>query len=276
MPEAVVFAGLVILGLCVGTYGTLIGAGGGFVLTPLLLLLYRGLEPEVVTAISLGVVTVNALSGSIAYARQRRIDYQAGLMFALSTLPGAFGGAVLTSVVPRDTFEMAFGVLLLSVSAWLLAPRRNTVLTAPPPKRYIRRLLTDAEGDTYRYSFDPYLGVALGLLIGLVSSLFGVGGGIIYVPAMILLMRFPGHIATATSTFALTFTAGAGALVHLLAGHYDDVVGEEASLAVGVLVGAQLGALLSMRLARRQQVMTRLLSAALLLVGLRLLLGRLL
>jgi uncharacterized membrane protein YfcA len=198
LPEYLQWPALVILGIAVGAYGTLIGAGGGFVLTPALLLLYPGHEPEVITSISLGVVFVNAVSGSAAYSRQKRIDYSSGLMFALATLPGAVSGALLTAAFPRDAFEVAFGVLLLGVGIWLAVPRRPRVVVAQPPRRYIRRMLTDAHGDAYVYSFDPYLGVAMGLGIGFVSSLFGVGGGIVYVPAMVLLMRFPSYISSST------------------------------------------------------------------------------
>jgi uncharacterized membrane protein YfcA len=70
---------LIPLGVVTGAYGTLIGAGGGFVLMPLLLLLYRDESPEIITSISLAVVFFNALSGSLAYARMKRIDYKSGL-----------------------------------------------------------------------------------------------------------------------------------------------------------------------------------------------------
>ena len=269
MPEALVWPGLVLLGIAVGAYGTLIGAGGGFVLTPALILLYPAFQPEVIAAISLGVVAANAVSGSVAYARQRRIDYHAGLLFAAATVPGAVAGAFATSLLPRDTFEALFAVLLLVVAVWLLLPRPARIVTTPPPRRFVRRLLTDVHDHTYFYAFDPLLGVALGLGIGVVASLFGVGGGIVYVPAMILLMRFPAYIATSTSTFTLMFTALTGAGVHLVAGRYGGVEAETAALAVGALLGAQLGAVISERLAGQQPLVVRLLSAALLLVGAR-------
>ena len=74
MPDWLVWPGLVLLGASVGVYGTVIGAGGGFVLVPLLIFLYPEMRHEVVTAISLGVVFFNALSGTAAYGRQKRID----------------------------------------------------------------------------------------------------------------------------------------------------------------------------------------------------------
>src|SRR5271157_778881 len=88
---------LIGLGLAVGLYGTLIGAGGGFILMPLLLLLHPNASPEQLTAISLAVVFFNALAGSESYAIMRRIDYKSGLMFAAATIPGAIIGALNTS-----------------------------------------------------------------------------------------------------------------------------------------------------------------------------------
>ncbi len=75
-------------GLVIGAYGTLIGAGGGFILVPLLLLLYPHDSANTVATISLAVVFFNALSGTIAYARMRRVDYGSGLLFSAATVPG--------------------------------------------------------------------------------------------------------------------------------------------------------------------------------------------
>ena len=276
MSDALTWAGLVALGVAVGAYGTIIGAGGGFILAPILLFLYPEYDPEVVTALSLGVVWFNAVSGTAAYAHQKRIDYLAGSIFAAATAPSALLGALATGLFPRSAFEALFGVFLLLIAVWLLIPKASIIRTTPPPPRYLRRLLTDSLGDTYRYAFDPLMGAALGIGIGFVSSLFGVGGGIIFVPSMILVLRIPVRIATATSTFILVFTAGAGVLVHLLKGEYAGHLGEVVTLSAGVLVGAQLGALLSQRLAHRQALVATLLSVALLAVGLRLILGALL
>lgn len=276
MPEWLVWPGLILLGASVGVYGTIIGAGGGFVLVPILLFLYPDLPPESITALSLGVVFFNAVSGSAAYAHQRRIDYVPGLLFAGATIPGAIIGALLTGRLPSEAFQIAFAVLLLVVAFWLLLPPPGRLRITPPSPRLMRRMITDAEGDTYVFSLDPWLGVGLGFGIGIVASLFGVGGGIFFVPAMVLLLRFPSHIATATSTFVLMFTGGTGALVHVIAGNYAGLELEEISLSAGVLIGAQVGALISLRLAHRQRVVARLFSVALVLVAGRMLLGSLL
>ena len=104
--------GLIVLGFGTGAYGTLIGAGGGFVLVPILLLLYPHDGPHLITSISLAVVFFNAASGSEAYARMGRVDYRSGLLFAIATIPGAVLGALTTSLLPRSLFDMTFGVLL--------------------------------------------------------------------------------------------------------------------------------------------------------------------
>ena len=80
MPGFEHYLGLIALGIAVGAYGTLIGAGGGFVLMPVLLLLYPNQSADVLTSISLAVVFFNALSGSEAYALMKRIDYRSGFI----------------------------------------------------------------------------------------------------------------------------------------------------------------------------------------------------
>src|SRR4030042_4445792 len=110
---------LIPLGFFIGTYGTLIGAGGGFILMPILLLLFPGENPELLTSISLAVVFFNALSGSVAYAKMRRIDYRSGFLFSLATIPGAILGALTTPYIPRRSFNMIFGLFLILAACFL-------------------------------------------------------------------------------------------------------------------------------------------------------------
>lgn len=274
--DPLLWFGLICLGVAVGAYGALIGSGGGFLLTPVLLLIYPAFLPETVTAMSLGVATATGISGSLAYRSQKRIDYTAAALFTVATIPGGALGALATGLFARNSFEITIGCLFAAVAIWLALPSPSRLVTTAPPQRYLRRLLKDASGDTYRYSFDPILALFVGFGLGFVATLFGFGGGIFYVPVMVMIMRFPAHIAVPTSTFVLMFTAGSGTLVHLISGHYAGVEAQEISLVIGVLAGAQAGALVSARLAARQQIVVRLLSATLGVVGLRLLVGGLL
>src|SRR3970040_2945330 len=110
------FLALVFVGLCIGIFGTPIGAGGGFILMPLLLIMYPQENPELLTSISLAVVFFNALSGTVAYARMKRIDYRSGILFSLATVPGAILGALSTSYIPRRTLNVIFGLACISAS----------------------------------------------------------------------------------------------------------------------------------------------------------------
>jgi uncharacterized membrane protein YfcA len=105
--------------LIVGAFGTLIGAGGGFILVPILLLLYPNEKTELITGISLAVVFFNALSGSLAYSRMKRVDYKSGIIFSLATIPGAILGAISTAYVPRRVFDLIFGILMTAGAAFL-------------------------------------------------------------------------------------------------------------------------------------------------------------
>ncbi|UWG97575.1 MAG: sulfite exporter TauE/SafE family protein [Candidatus Dehalobacter alkaniphilus] len=262
------FLWLIPLGFIVGTFGTLIGAGGGFILVPVLLLLYPGKSPETITSISLAVVFFNALSGTLAYRKMKRIDYKSGLIFSAAALPGSILGAFTTSYIPRNIFDVIFGVLLLAASVFLLLrPKKESDLAKEVPKGYMIRTLTDAEGNTYSFSYNPVVGISLSLIVGYVSSLLGIGGGIIHVPALVHLLNYPVHIATATSHFILAFMSLSGSIVHLASGILSQGMWQTIALAIGVLFGAQLGARLSKRF---QGVwIIRCLAVALGLVGIR-------
>jgi len=116
-----------------------------------------------------------------------------------------------------------------------------------PPKHWLTRNLVEADGTPHTFSFNPVLGVGLSLFAGFMSSLLGIGGGIIHVPVLIHLLNFPVHIATATSHFVLAVMAFVGTCVHILTGAFSHGIRRTACLAVGVLIGAQLGAHLSNR-----------------------------
>lgn len=263
---------LVPVGLLVGAYGTLIGAGGGFVLVPLLLLLYPSATSDTVASISLAVVFFNALAGSLAYARLRRIDFTSGMLFAIATVPGAILGALTTAALPRRLFDAILGTVLV-VGAVVLVTRRP-VTTAPraPRGRYSwSRVVVEADGTTHAFSYDPRVGVAVSLVIGYFSSVFGIGGGVIHVPVLARLLHFPIHVATATSQFTLAVMALTGTIVHIVSGAFQHGVRRTAALSVGVLIGAPVGAWLSSRL--HGQWILRSLALALAFVGLRLLAG---
>jgi len=261
--------GLVVLGFAIGTYGTIMGLGGGFVLVPVLLFLYPEYEPEQFTAISLAVVWANTTSGSVAYARQCRIDYQTGLIFAAAAAPGVIAGVFLVDLMPERAFTVLFALLLLVLAGISLRGRPLAIRQPLSGPGVIRRTVV-AEGRTYRYAYRVWQGVTLSLGVGVISSLFGIGGGAIHVPAMITLLHFPLQFAVATSQFILVFMSGGATIIHLANGTLaGDQLVKAVALGAGTIPGAQIGARVAARLKGR--VVLLLLAGALFVLAARLL-----
>jgi len=261
-----------LVGAGVGAYGTLVGAGGGFALVPILLLVYPQQSPAQLTAVSLAVVFANVTSGSISYFRLRRIDYFTGLVLAPATIPGAVIGALVVGAIPRAAFDIVMGGALVLVAGFLLLKPSGNIPVGLGGRFAVSRTLTDSDGNRYSYRFNLGLALAASFGIGFVSSLLGIGGGIIQVPILTTFFVFPAHIASATAQFVQVATSGVGAMTHVFHRDYAGFVGLTVALAVGVIVGAQVGAALSRRVSGG--VIIRLLAVSLGLVGIRLLLLR--
>jgi len=250
---------LIALGFLVGSFGTLIGAGGGWLLVPILLLGYH-FPPPVAVGTSLALVFLNALSGSIAYLRQRRVDLSLGWKFAAATVPGAIGGAFLTRVLSLQVFSLAFAIVLLAIAVFLFSG-----LSMAPSSRAERRWISDASGETHVYHVDVWKGVLVSVVVGFMSSVLGIGGGIIHVPFLIVACSLPVHVATATSHFVLSISAFVGAATFLALGQVN--LETTALMGIGVLLGAQVGARVSLQTSA--VALRRLLAGALALVGVR-------
>jgi uncharacterized membrane protein YfcA len=227
-----------------------VGVGGGFLVVPLLLIIYK-LPPAAAAATSLVVVLLNSASGSFTYVRRGRVDVRTGLLLAAATVPGAyFIGPELAERIPPHAFRLGFGVFLLVMATLLfLRPERHAAAargTARGGLWRIGRRFRDGSGTVIDYEFDIVLAVVLSFVVGILSSMLGIGGGIVHVPALIHLMGFPVHVATATSQFVLAFTAAAGVAKYASGGHV--VWPLAAVVGAGVIVGAQVGARLSQRM----------------------------
>jgi hypothetical protein len=157
------YLGLITFGALVGVFGTLIGAGGGFIIAPVLLLLYPPESADTITSISLAVTFANATSGSVAYGRMGRINYKYGLIFAAAAVPGSVLGALSTHYVSRWLFDLIFAVLLLGISVLVF-------VKAPPPgpASHDERFHLDRRG--------LVIGIAISVGVGFLSSFLGIGG----------------------------------------------------------------------------------------------------
>jgi hypothetical protein len=220
---------LLAVGIFVGMFGTLIGVGGGFIIVPLLTIVYQ-FTPQHAVGTSMVIVALNALSGTVAYIRQRRIDYKTGLLFASATLPGSFLGAYLLQMISKPIFDVSFGILLLSISTYL-GIRKQPVTEIISIDSF------------QRPNYNKYLGLFISFLVGFVASMAGIGGGVVHVPAMIYLFGFPPFIAIPTSHFILaisaTFAGGSHAFIGEVEWSFIPFLG------TGAIIGAQIGGRLS-------------------------------
>jgi len=268
---------LILIGFAIGTLGTLIGAGGGFILVPILIIMQPTFSPEIITAISMVVVACNATSGSVAYMSAKRVDYRAGIIFGLFTIPGSILGVFTTKFIPRNVFDIIFGIVLFALAIFLFfkgGDKKSVEKPMVKNKGWVQQRLVDKWNEKYDYAYDLKKGSILSVFVGYFSPLLGIGGGIIHVPAMVEWLRFPVHIATATSHFILAVMATVSVIVHIYQGSYSDplILKMSIGLIIGVIPGAQLGAFLSRKI--KGKMIIKALAVSLAIVGIRILISR--
>lgn len=255
---------LIGIGALVGGLGSLVGAGCGILLVPILILGFH-LPAPVAAGTSLSTVFVNSVVSATAYHRQKRTDYLSGVLFALASIPGAVLGTMAAPYVPEHVFQVVFGVVLaLAALVLLFREVRPVVLHAATKSEIVDRAVerarhrawhaisrrfTDGHGKEHVYAYSVLLVLGIGFGTGVLSALLGIGGGIVQVPAMVALLAFPAHVATATSQVILCFTTSTGAVAHAMQSNID--FSYAVPLALGTLLGAPSGAHLSSRLDAR-------------------------
>ncbi|MCU0693531.1 MAG: sulfite exporter TauE/SafE family protein, partial [Polyangiaceae bacterium] len=202
---------LFLFGLAAGTMGTMMGVGMGFVHVPFLILVFD-FSPQDAVATSIAVIFINTLSGSLIYYHQRRMDIELAAKLSVAVLPGAIVGPFIVDQFSSSVFSLLFaGVLLISAMLLMFGQRPLSVL---PKTSYNRRAqVRDIFGHKVSYDTNTELGVVGTVIIGFLSNLLGVGGGIVHVPFLILLLRIPTHIAIGTSHMILCVSSLAGTIV---------------------------------------------------------------
>ena len=228
------FATLALLAVSIGLVASMIGVGGGVFMVPLLALVYVP-TTQIAVGTSLAAIVFNSLSSTIGYGRQGVVDFRLGGLLIPTALAGAWLGAYLTASVSSQGLAIAFGLVLVYVAALMLWGRSPKELAAKFQKQ-------TSEGQTV-YRPLPVMGV--GFVAGVASGFFGIGGGIVMVPAITLLLGAGVLTAVATSLFVMGPSALVGAGQHLLQGN---LAWELAlPLAVGIVIGAGIGSQIATR-----------------------------
>ena len=251
---------LVIIGLggLVGLLTGMVGVGGGFLTTPILI--FYGIPPAVAVASATTQITGTSISGVLAHRRRRGVDYQMGAVIILGGVIGSVIGGLLFRLLQDlgqiDTVISILYVLLLGSIGLLMAKEAATALDIIKPTQ--RQLEKPARRHNpfiavlpMRWRFyrsglyiSPLAPLGLGFLSGMLTVLLGVGGGFIMVPAMIYLLGMSAQVVVGTSLLQILFVTAVTTLVHATTTRSVDIV-LAILLLLGSVVGAQYGARLA-------------------------------
>ncbi len=213
-----------------GILGSMIGLGGGIVVVPVLTFL--GFSPQLAASNSLFAAFSNAVASTISYTKQKRIEYILGLKLGLLSIPGTILGAFISADITPSVFKMLFGIVLIVSSVYIFSKRKME------PKAYnlSKQIMV--------------LAVAASFFAGIISSLFGIGGGIVFVPLMVIAIGLSMKLAAPTSQFILLFASASGMIAHAFLGHPDFY--QALLLGGGAFVGGLVGSRLSLEIEEKK------------------------
>ncbi|KJS40461.1 MAG: permease [Rhodospirillaceae bacterium BRH_c57] len=250
---------LLALGGGIGVLSGLFGVGGGFLLTPFLIML--GIPPAVAVGSGANQVLGASVSGMMAHWRRRNVDVRMGVILLIGGLVGSSGGVYLFAwLKAMGQIELIINlsyVLLLGLIGGLMAAESGFVLfkrKSPTLKRrklhqhsLLHRLPLKMRFPRSRLYISIIPPALVGVAVGVMSALMGVGGGFIMVPAMIYFLQMPAEVVIGTSLFQIVFVTANVTFMQAVTNQAVDVV-LAIFLLVGGVVGAQVGAQFGRRL----------------------------
>lgn len=269
------------LGAAIGFLSGLLGVGGGFLLTPLLI--FAGIPSPIAVATTASHLTASSMSGALAQWRRRAVDLKMAAVMTLGGLVGTGFGVWLFGVLRRsgqmDVIVSASYVLLLGTIGFLMLRESASAVRASAgggsvPSRvagqhlWIHGLPLKERFPASRLYISVIPPVAIGFAIGALSAVLGIGGGFIAVPAMIYLLRMPTNIVMGTSLVQIILVTASTTILQAVNNHAVDIV-LALLLIVGGVVGAQFGVRAASRL--RGEYLRLLLALLVLAVGAKLL-----
>ena len=234
--------------------GSLVGLGGGMVLVPILLFVsanFAGFEwadTQAVVGISLVAMIFTALASLRAYMKIKTVDVKTGVLLLTGSIPGSIFGTWLNSVIDSSNFSIYFGSFIVLVLILLLIDKdklsqiRKQKPTDRPREFYVK-------GELHTYYVSIPISFCISLFIGTLSGLFGIGGGMIAVPLMIILFGIPVQVAIATSMFMIFFTSLFSSISHAIVGNVEWAY--VIYFIIGAMIGGTLGARVNQMLKSR-------------------------
>ncbi|GAA4435940.1 sulfite exporter TauE/SafE family protein [Bremerella cremea] len=238
----------ILFGCIVGFALGLTGGGGGIFAVPLLVY-GLGVPPSEAVGISLAAVGGTAISGALPRLLRNEVELRTGLFFAIAGMLGAPIGSYLSKKLPGDVLLTLFAFLMFVVAyrMWQKAKPSTGPKPACEPDADRSACQRTESGELILTSRCARLLLLIGLATGVLSGLFGVGGGFVIVPALVLFSGMHIHRAIATSLFVIVLISASGAFSHFISGK-DFPVMLTLEFLVGGFLGMWLGGLLSKRL----------------------------
>jgi len=250
---------LIGLGGLVGFLSGMLGIGGGFLMTPLLI--FIGIPPGVAVASEANQLVASAVSGSLAWRRQRAVDVTMALVLAGGGLAGSALGVWLFALLAAAgqlelVIALGYALLLGSIGTIMLVESARALRLAhggqelrvrrPGRHSWLHGLPLRIRFRASRLYASVLPPIVIGFVVGLLAALMGTGGGFIMLPAMIYLLRMPTNVVIGTSLFQLLIVTMAVTLLHAGINHTVDVM-----LALFLMLGGALGAQLGARAGQR-------------------------
>jgi len=253
-----------LMGVLSGSLGAMLGIGGGVFLVPFLILVV-GLPFHQAAAISLAAVIATSTAVSAATAGRQLINLRLGMVLEVATAAGGLAGGLTAQLLSPQALQIVFAIVALFVAAVVV---RSTEAAALPPNAEVGKLggrFTDARtGETVTYAVRRLpLSLAASFFAGNLSTLLGIGGGVVKVPVMVTWSGVPMRVAAATSAFMIGVTATSGAVIYY--GHGEMIP----ALAAAAVLGTQTGSAIGLRVAARARArgLRRLLAGVLVVVA---------
>ena len=251
------------LGGIVGFLSGMFGVGGGFLMTPLLI--FIGIPPAVAVATEANQIVASSFSGVLAHLRRKTVDFKMGLVLLAGGILGSFIGVevfqLLRALGQVELLVSLCYVVFLGIVGGLMfieslrAIRRSKMTNPRPVKRrrhnWVHGLPLKMRFRTSNLYISAIPPLMVGVLVGILAAIMGVGGGFIMVPAMIYLLGMPTRVVVGTSLFQIMFVTGVTTMLHATQNFTVDAI-LAILLLLGGVVGAQLGAIVGVKLKAEQ------------------------
>ncbi|WP_245732658.1 sulfite exporter TauE/SafE family protein [Salinibacillus kushneri] len=241
---------MLVIGFFSSFIGSIAGLGGGIIFVPGVLLLAETLSffswvtPQNVVGMSLLVMIFTGFSSTYTYLKYKRVDLKSGALFLTGSIPGSLTGVFINRYLQEDSFQLYFGILMVVISLMFFVKQNEMNPLLKTNKGIKRVFYLNNVPFSYRYPISPAL--IISYAVGLCSGLFGIGGGSLMVPAMILLFGFPAKVAAPTSMFMIFISSSVSSIAHISLGH---IVWEYVWFFIpGAWIGGTAGAIVSQRL----------------------------